>query len=490
MAKSDREPGGRRTLRVLVGIVVVALLAGGGVAWRTGWAEEQWHALRGDASGPPADPAAVAPPPEVDAAPVAVPGALAPPADGSAALDRAELRKALSPLSDRDLGKHVIAAVGPIDGTGLSYRLTEGAPVAIPASTTKIVTSAAALFLLGPDRVFSTTTVLDRSGAGTPPRLVLVGGGDPFLARAPEPATAAATYQPVRADVRTLAQRTARALKADGVRKVALGYDDSLFSGPALHPTWRPDYVPEEINPISALWVDEGRPLPGQGPIADPSAEAARVFRDALAARGITVTGATTRTQAPASATPVGEVTSATVAQIVQRLIEVSDNAAAEILLRHAGVADQGEGSFAAGQEAVRRVLSANGIAMRGSVLHDGSGLSRANRLSPVVLVDVLRLAASPDHPQLRGLLAALPVAGYTGSLASRMDLGPDAGRGRVRAKTGTLTGVTSLAGIAVDRDGHLMAFALMADRVKKPKSLLARVAMDNAAAALGACAC
>ncbi|AJR18081.1 D-alanyl-D-alanine carboxypeptidase/D-alanyl-D-alanine-endopeptidase [Pimelobacter simplex] len=489
MAKSDREPGGRRTLRVLVGILVVALLAGGGVAWRTGWAEEWWHDLRADAAGPPADPAAVAPPPEVDVAPVAVPGVLAPAADGTAALKRAELRKALAPLGDRDLGKHVIAAVGPLDGTGLSYRIAEGPAVAIPASTTKIVTSAAALFLLGPDRVFSTTTVLDRS-AGTTPRLVLVGGGDPFLARAPEPPTAAATYQPVRADVRTLAQRTARALKADGVRQVALGYDDSLFSGPALHPTWRPDYVPEEINPVSALWVDEGRPLPGQGPVADPSAEAARVFRDALAARGITVTGATTRTRAPAAATPVGAVTSPTVAQIVQRLIEVSDNAAAEILLRQAGVADQGEGSFAAGQRAVTRVLSANGIAMRGSVLHDGSGLSRDNRLSPVVLVDVLRLAASADHPQLRALLAALPVAGYTGSLANRMDLGPDAGRGRVRAKTGTLTGVTSLAGIAVDRDGHLMAFALMADRVKKPKSMLARVAMDNAAAALGACAC
>ena len=490
MAKADRGPGRRRTLRVLVGILVVALVAGAGVAWRTGWAEEGWHDLRADAA-PQSDPAAVAPPPEVDVPPVVLPGALAPAADGAAALDRAALRTALAPLGDPDLGRHVIAAVGPLDGTGLAYRRTGGPAVAIPASTTKLVTSAAALFLLGPDRVFATTTVLDRPAGGGVPRLVLVGGGDPFLARAPVAASGpTATYQPPRADVRTLAQRTARALAADGVRRVALAYDDSLFSGPALHPTWKPDYVPEEINPISALWVDEGRALPGHGPVADPSAEAAAEFRRALAARGITVTGPTTRATAPAGATPVGRVTSPTVAQIVQRLVEVSDNAAAEILLRQVGLADQGEGSFAAGQRAVARVLTANGIALRGSVLHDGSGLSRENRLSPVVLVDVLRLAASPDHPQLRPLLAALPVAGYTGSLANRMDLGPAAGRGRVRAKTGTLTGVTSLAGIAVDREGHLMAFALMADRVKKPKSLLARVAMDNAAAGLGACAC
>jgi D-alanyl-D-alanine carboxypeptidase/D-alanyl-D-alanine-endopeptidase (penicillin-binding protein 4) len=87
-------------------------------------------------------------------------------------------------------------------------------------------------------------------------------------------------------------------------------------------------------------------------------------------------------------------------------------------------------------------------------------------------------------------LLAALPVAGFTGSLAHRMDKGPAAGRGRVRAKTGTLSNVSSLAGIAVDRDGNLMAFAFLADRIKGPKATLAQTALDNAAASLGACAC
>ena len=70
------------------------------------------------------------------------------------------------------------------------------------------------------------------------------------------------------------------------------------------------------------------------------------------------------------------------------------------------------------------------------------------------------------------------------------MDLGPAEGRGRVRAKTGTLTGVTSLAGIAADVDGNSMVFVLMADRVRKNRDYFARVAMDNAAASLGACHC
>lgn len=487
MAKRDRESGTGRARRVLSGVLVVALLGGAGAAWQTGAAERWWDELRADA-GTPADPAAVAPPPEVDVPPVVVPEALAPVADGTAALDRKAVRQALAPLDSPDLGRHVIAAVGPLAGTGYAYEAAEGAAVAIPASTTKLVTAAAALFLLGPERTFATTTVLDASG--TTPRLVLVGGGDPLLSREPSAPSDAATYDPERADVRTLARRTARNLKASGVTSVEVGFDDTLFTGPAVHPSWKPDYIPEEVNPISALWVDEGRSLPGQGPVADPALEATTAFAQALGRRGITVTGSPTRTTAPAGATEVGRVTSPTVAQIVQRLVEVSDNAAAEVLLRHAGVADAGDGSFTGGQQAVARVLTANGIDLRGSVLYDGSGLSRANRLAPGVLVDVLRLAASAGHPQLRPLLAGLPVAGYTGSLADRMDLGPAAGRGRVRAKTGTLTGVTSLAGIAIDAQGHLLAFALMADKVKKEKGLLARTTMDSAAAGLGACLC
>ncbi len=81
-------------------------------------------------------------------------------------------------------------------------------------------------------------------------------------------------------------------------------------------------------------------------------------------------------------------------------------------------------------------------------------------------------------------------MAGFTGSLATRMDEGPPAGLGRVRAKTGTLSGVTSLAGLATGLDGTVMVFVLMADRVRLPKGLDARTVLDSAAAALGACRC
>lgn len=492
VARSDAEHGRRGWLKWLVALLVVALLAGGVASWRLGYAEDWIDALRGD-DELPADPADVAPPPEVDIPPVdPAPPAIARAADGRGPLDRAAIERAVAGyLGDKDLGKHVLAAVAPLEGRGATYLLGQG--LATPASTTKIVTSAAALFLLGPDHTFETTTVLQ--GRGKAPELVLVGGGDPFLLSSQDAlwgTSTPATYVPEKADIATLARRSAKALRADGVTRVRLGYDDSLFSGPAVNPEWEPDYVPDGVvSPITALWVDEGRDPVGYGRVADPSGSAAAVFAAALKAEGIAVAGSPTHVVAEGSASDVAAVSSPPLAQIVQRIIEVSDNEASEVLLRHIGLASTGEGSSDAGQRGVEKVLTANGISLRGSVLYDGSGLSRNSRVSPQLLLDVIRLAADDRHPDLRAVISSLPVAAYTGSLTDRMDEGaPPEGRGRVRAKTGTLTGVTSLAGIAVDLDGNLMAFALMADKVPAPRSGLAQAAMDNAAAALGACHC
>lgn len=478
-------------------LVVLVVVAAGVLAWRTGWAEEQWRAWRAGDDVADTDPAAVAAPEQLELPDVVRPPAVAPAADAAATLDQQAVRRALRGLDDKDLGRHVLAAVAPLAGKDVQVGRTEGAPLAIPASTTKVVTSTVALFLLGADHVFTTSTVL--TGAGTP-TLTLVGGGDPFLAAAPDASaegvdgsTTSATVTPERADLATLATRTARALRADGTRRVRLAYDDTLFSGPAFHPTWEPGYAGDVVAPISALWVDEGRSPTGYGRVADPAATAGQTFAAALRQRGITVVDAPRAAPAAPGARPVAEVSSAPLAQIVQRLLEVSDNEASEVLLRHIGLSQGSEGSFDAGQAGVEAVLAANGIDMAGSVLYDGSGLSRANRMAPGLLVDVLRLAARPDQTELWPVTAGLPVAGFTGSLTDRMDplVGADPdGLGRVRAKTGTLTGVTSLAGTATDADGDVMVFVLMADRVPKNKDVLARVAMDNVASALAACHC
>lgn len=465
-------------VRGWLAVVLVVLLAAGTAATYRFDLADRWLPPREAAS-----PAAVAPPPGLDLPPLTRPRPVAT-AAAAAPLDPAAVRRALAPyLADRDLGPHVLAAVSGLAPDSPLVRIGQGA--AIPASTTKVVTALAALATLDPTATFQTRVA--RSGRW----VTLVGGGDPLLAAEPPeaPDRGEQPTWPRRADLTTLAWQTAKRLRQEGVRRVRLAYDDFLFTGPAVTPHWPRDYIPDGVvAPISALWADQGRPEHGDGRVADPPLAAAKVFATALTEAGINVQGPPSRRPVAAAATPVAAVHSATVAEIVEHLLLVSDNEASEVLLRHVGLARYDEGSFAAGLQAVREVLAEHGVPVAGLALHDGSGLSRRNRIAPATLIGVLRIGATV--PRFRGLLTGLPVAAFTGSLSLRFAEGPPAGKGRVRAKTGTLTGVTSLAGIATDVSGTPMLFVLMADRVRKPDETDARDAMDSAAAALGACRC
>ena len=236
--------------------------------------------------------------------------------------------------------------------------------------------------------------------------------------------------------------------------------------------------------------MDRGTDPDGFGRAADPALTAATAFSAALARAGVTVVGEPTRTRAAAGAAQLAEVESAPLEQIVQQILTVSDNEGAEVLLRHVGLSVSGAGSFAAGAAGVEQTLRRLGVPLDGAAIYDGSGLSRHNRVSPTTVIGVLRVAASASHPELRPVVEGLPVAGFTGSLTNRFDTGEAAGRGRVRAKTGTLSHVHGLAGIAEDLDGNLMAFILVADRVALRNTLDAEAELDRAAAELGACHC
>lgn len=358
-----------------------------------------------------------------------------------------------------------------------------GSETFTPASTLKLFTAVAALDVLGPEHRF-TTSVVRAPGGGTP-RLVLVGGGDPLLARRAAPAD-----YPARANLTHLATATARTLRADGVRRVRLGYDAGLFSGPAASLAWEPSYVPQGVvSPISALWVDEGRRPGSTARSSDPARDAADAFAAALRNRGIRVDGRTAPADGDAG-TPVARVRSAPLDQLVEHTLAVSDNEAAEVLLRHVGLGSGRPGSFAGGAAAVRQSMTDLGVPMRGVVVEDGSGLSRGDRVTLPALLAVLELAATgPDS--LRSAQTGLPVAGFSGSLTYRFS-GPDAraGLGAVQAKTGTLTGVHGLAGTLADRDGTELAFVALADRVPVRLNLDARDQLDEIAATLAACGC
>lgn len=478
-AAIPRGRGGRRLRRVTAGLVVLVLLAAGTTyQFDLG---NRWFGF--DYPSPVTEPAKVAPPPGLTLPKVPVAAAVAAASDESA-VDPEAVRRALARLvRAKQLGGQLAVDVAQLSDGSLVYR--HGAPMVTPASTLKMLTATAALEALGPDHRFVTKVVATPSS----PRITLVGGGDPLLGR--DASDPDGTY-PARADLNTLARATAKALTGLGRARVRLAYDASLFTGPSVNPRWEPSYVPDNVvSPISALWVDEGRERRGFGfRSPDPAAAAAQAFAQALRKQGISVAGAPQAAPAPTDAQDIAAVQSAPLDQIVQHVLEVSDNEGAEVLARQVAIAQGKPASFVGGAAAVREVLTGVGVELAGDRIYDGSGLSRHDLLTPETLLSVIRVAASPQKPGLRSVVADLPVAGFTGSLAYRFQSGDKAGLGMVRAKTGTLTGVHGLTGTVTSVDGAVMSFVAIADRVKLPNTLAARSLLDQVAAALAGCTC
>jgi D-alanyl-D-alanine carboxypeptidase/D-alanyl-D-alanine-endopeptidase (penicillin-binding protein 4) len=410
------------------------------------------------------------------------PAVLAPMKPTAAAPTTAGVGRALAAvLKDPSLGPH--HGIYVYDATHGKAVYTFGATTPYtPASTLKLLTTVSALSTLGPDHKFATRVV--SAGKGS---IVLVGGGDPLLTVKPTDGF------PARANLMTLAARTAKALKAQGVTSVTLNYDASLFTGPAANAHWEANYVPEGIAaPTSALWVDEGRLSPGMAKrTPSPALVAAAAFRSLLPQYGIKVAAAPKAVVAPKTATAVAQVQSPTVGQIVEYINLHSDNDGAEVMLRHVGIATGNGGSYVGGVRGVRATLTKLGLDVSKATIYDGSGLTRANKVPLDLLAGAVRVAASKEHPELRHLLTGLPIAGFNGSLRERFSTaGTSTGTGLVHAKTGTLTGVHSLAGYALDRTGTLLVFAVASDSVPVPKTLDARAALDRATAVLANCGC
>jgi D-alanyl-D-alanine carboxypeptidase/D-alanyl-D-alanine-endopeptidase (penicillin-binding protein 4) len=273
------------------------------------------------------------------------------------------------------------------------------------------------------------------------------------------------------------------------VTRVRLGYDTSLFTGPAVNPRWPATYLTDQVvSPITALWADEGVAADRSRRVTDPAATAASDLAAYLKKDGIRVDGTPRKRVAGPHAKELASVTSVPLSDIVERVLQTSDNEGAEVLARQVGLAVSGDGSFTGAESAVAQTLRGLGIDLHGARLYDGSGLSRHDRLDAATLVQVLQLAATADHPELRPVLTGLPVASFTGSLQGRFER--SAGQGWVHAKTGTLTGTSALAGLATDARGRVLVFAFVSNHVPLVGTLDARAALDHLAATLAACRC
>ncbi|OFW05545.1 MAG: D-alanyl-D-alanine carboxypeptidase/D-alanyl-D-alanine-endopeptidase [Acidobacteria bacterium RIFCSPLOWO2_02_FULL_68_18] len=239
--------------------------------------------------------------------------------------------------------------------------------------------------------------------------------------------------------------------------------------------------VTREPDSMPLLWPEQrpGEPLltiagfiPAGAPparltvsVGNPTLWFANVLRYELISSGIETTGdAYDVDDVPplidrGKGSGIYEHRSPPLAQLAQPMLKESINLYGEAVLR----LNAPKGVFPtndAALEGLRTRLRSWGIADEAWQIVDGSGLSRRNAVAPEVLVAVLRRMydASGQSPWM----TALPVAGRDGTLAARMR--GTAAEGNVRAKTGTMTNIRTLAGYVRTRDEETLAFAIMAD--------------------------
>ncbi len=451
----------RRSTHVVIGVAVLMLVAAVvavAAVLTTGRSTEA-------AAAKPTPPAATANPgvvPVADSAPKPTPGGLA---------------VALAPaLADPNLGNFTGRVTDAITGTELWAR---GAEVPMqPASTVKMLTAAAALLTLDRDaRLTTRVRAGDRPGV-----VVLEGGGDPTLSAAPK---GTPPWYRDAARIDDLAEQVQRS----GIEVTAVRVDVNAYSGPTMAPGWDPvDIDGGDIAPMEPVMLDGGRTQPVSVDSArsrTPALDAGRALAVALEVDPAAVT------ILPPGARTGDELASVQSPPLMQRLrdmMNASDNVMAESIGREVAAAANNQQSFDGAVRAVLGALKDAGVDTAGARLFDSSGLSVDDRLTAETLDEVAEAAAGNDHPELRPLVDLLPIAGGSGTLSNRY-LDTDAGReaaGFLRAKTGSLTGTNSLAGIITDASGRVLTFAV----ISNDAGPTGRVALDNLAATLRSCGC
>ena len=387
-----------------------------------------------------------------------------------AAVGRQRLAKALDEvMADPEFAParpssclHVVVDGGTVYDDGADRSVT-------PASTLKVLTTATALSLMPPGTRFTTEVraAAPPAGGTIAGDLWLVGGGDPLLETADYTRT-----QDHRPDIATKLEDLADRVVAAGVTRIdgrVIG-DDRRYDDVRSLSSWKRGYLASgEVGPIGALNINDnftvrnanGRRTGSTSPARDGAAE----FAGLLTERGVTIAfdpaGTGTGPQAVTTDVPavvVAKVDSVPIEQVIQEVLVFSDNTAAEMLVKEVGFrATNAPGSWASGSAAVRSMVAVRSSGNIATV--DGSGLDRSDRVTCTVLTDVLAF-----EPAAGAFEAGLPIMGRTGTLRKR--LRGDPADGHVRAKTGSLNGVSSLAGFADTRSGARAVFAFVGNNL------------------------
>jgi len=239
----------------------------------------------------------------------------------------------------------------------------------------------------------------------------------------------------------------ARTVPADSVRTI------DFYRAPGTNTIWAAGDVPADVRPWTehvAVW--------------DAPAWAAAALRRSLEQHGIVVDGRALTTfdsavyAAARRGAPLAEHQSVPLPDVLRPILESSQNWFADLLLKTLGREFRGVGSFAAGIEVERRFLI-DSLAVDSTAFEvvDGSGLSAGNLATPRAFVQILR--AMRRRPGAEAFVQALPVGGHSGTLQYRFRNPPL--EGRVRAKTGSIDRVNTLAGYLELDGGRTWTFAI-----------------------------
>ena len=451
----------RRSTHVVVGVAVLLLVAAVVAA----------AAVLGNGNST-SDAQAVKPAP---AAATAAPG-IVPVADSATKPTPDRLAATLAPLvADPNLGALTGRITDAITGAQL---WAQGADVPMqPASTNKVLTTAAALLALDRDARLTTRVM----ASGQPGVVVLRGGGDPTLSAAP---AGQDTWYRDAARISDLADQVRRS----GIFVTTVQVDVGAFSGPTMAPGWDPaDIDGGDIAPMEAVMLDGGRTQP----VSVDSARSTTPALDAGRALAVALKVDPAKVAVLPAGTPSGqEIASVQSPPLIERLRQMmneSDNVMAESIGREVAAEQNRPQSFDGAVQAVLGQLDKAKIDTGNARLLDSSGLSVHDRLTAETLDGVVNAAAGTD-PKLRPLLDVLPIAGGSGTLSNRY-LDTDGGRaaaGYLRAKTGSLTGTNALAGIVTDASGRVLTFAFISNNAGPT----GRTAIDALAAVLRSCGC
>ena len=325
----------------------------------------------------------------------------------------------------------------------------------VPASNEKLVTSATALAKWGADHCFVTAALAGAeadAGGVLHGDLWLHGGGDPLLATGG-------------------LRRLAAAVRAAGVIRVAgrVVGDESFFDAVRSVSSWKAGDS-AYCAPLSALAVNGGRAGGSR-----PALAAARLFRSALTAAGVKVSGGAASGRAPAGAVSVAQLESPPLSRVLSAMNKPSDNFIAEMLTKALGADFGGSGTTRAGLAVESSFLHSCGFTSSDFALRDGCGLSPRDRLSTLTITRLLLLM--DDRFDFQSYWSSLSIAGKDGTLAARMR-GTRA-VGVLHAKTGTLSVASSLSGYVTDRGYEGLVFSILMNGAPL-RTLAARQAQDE----------